>query len=271
VQGTPNDCRTCHQPDGPSAPKLLRMQVFTGPWTHWFWRQDPSGQAVLDDYAAAKGDEMFAGLTHDEIVKSQPGLVNFALFSVGSGTQPNEFVSTPIEQEVIESAPNQPTDNSVPGTSKTWDAIYETAKRGEAIPVPYHDVKVTDPTKLAAMTQAYSDYRAGKIDRQSLPDITDVYVTDPARRAEIGLDTEPGMDGQGVLLQACSQCHNDRMDQTLSRARFNVDLSKIGRAEKDKAIARLQLHEGEPHAMPPAPFRRLSDDARATLIAFLKR
>jgi hypothetical protein len=218
---------------------------------------------------------MFAGLTGEEVVTSQPGLLAFAASAVGSGDQPNAFVSATIEKEVNESANgnggDQPTDNSVPGKSKTWDAIYETAKRGEAIPVPYHDVKVTDPKKLADMTQAYTDYREGRLDRQDLPDLRDIYLDDPMRRAEMGLDTEPGLDGEGVLLQACAQCHNDRLDQTLSRARFQVDLSKLGREEKDKAIARVRIPAGEPHSMPPPQFRRLSDEARERLIDLLKK
>jgi hypothetical protein len=275
LENTPSDCRTCHQPNGPGTQKILRMQELAPPWNHWFWRQAASGQAVLADYAAAKGDEMFAGLTGQEIVTSQPGLLSFALTAVGSGTQPNAFVSATIEKEVNDSANgrggDQPIDNSVPGTSKTWDGIYETAKRGEAIPVPYHDVKVTDPKKLADMTQAYTDYREGRLDRQDLPDLRDVYLDDPMRRAEMGFDTEPGLDGEGVLLQACAQCHNDRLDPTLSRARFQVDLSKIGREEKDKAIARLRIPAGEPHAMPPPQFRRLSDEARSRLIELLQK
>lgn len=275
LENTPVDCRTCHQTNGPGTEKILRMQEVEPPWNHWFWRQAASGQTVLADYMAAKGDEMFAGLNYKEIYSSQPGLLSFALSAVGSGTQPNAFVSATIEKEVDESAAakggDQPVDNSVPGTSKTWDAIYEKSKQGEAIPVPYHDVKVTDPKKLADMTQAYADYREGRLDRQDLPDLREVFLDDPARRAEMGLDTEPGMDGQAVLMQACGQCHNDRLDQTITRARFQVDLSKLDREEKDKAITRLKIPTGEPHAMPPPQFRRLSDEARQRLISLLQK
>lgn len=275
LENTPVDCRTCHQPNGPGTNKILRMQELDPPWNHWFWRQAASGQTVLADYMAAKGDEMFAGLNYQEVYSSQPGLLSFALSAVGSGTQPNVFVSAQIEQEVDESAAamggDQPVDNSIPGKSKTWDAIYEKAKSGEAIPVPYHDVKVTEPKKLADMTKAYTDYREGRLDRQDLPDLREVFLEDPARRAEMGFDTEPGMDGKAVLMQACGQCHNDRLNQEISRARFKVDLSKLDRDEKDKAITRLRIPTGEPHAMPPPQFRRLSDEARERLISLLQQ
>jgi hypothetical protein len=268
------DCRVCHQPNGPGTLKLLRMQEFEPPWNHWLWRQSTSGRAVIDDYYAAKGDEPFAGVPGAEIEKSQPGLLSFALFSVGSQNQPNAFVSTTIEEEVMKSAAeqggDQPTDNSIPGQSATWDAIYDTAKRGDAISVPYHDVKVTDAQKLAQMTQAYVDYSEGRLDREQLPDIRDVYLDDPMRRAEIGFETEPGLDGDGVLMQACAQCHNDRLDQGVSRARFNVDLSMLSREEKDRAVDRVRLPETSPLAMPPARFRALSSEARDRLIDLLQ-
>jgi mono/diheme cytochrome c family protein len=275
IENTPLDCRVCHQPDGPDSPKLLRMQELEPPWNHWLWRQAIGGRAVLDDYKAAKMGEMFGGVPGDKVLLSQPGLLSFALHSVGSENQPNAFVSATIEQEVMESAAaaggNQPTDNSIPGTSPTWQAIYETAKRGEAINVPYHDVKITDAQKLAQMTEAYSDYRDGALDRQLLPDIRDVYLDDPMRRAEMGFETEPGLDGKGVLLQACGQCHNDRLDKTLSRSRFNVDLSKLGRGEKDLAIARIKLDRSAPQAMPPVRFRALSEEGRERLIELLEQ
>lgn len=275
LENTPRDCRVCHQPDGPTTPKLLRMQEVDAPWNHWFWRQATGGRAIIDDYYAAKGDEAFAGVPGDQIVTSQPGLLNFALFSVDSPEQPNKFVSAQIEREVIESAAalggDQPTDNSIPGQSETWKAIYARAKRGEAISVPYHDVKVTDASKLARMIQAYVDYREGRLLREELPDIRDLYPDDELLRAQIGLTTEPGLDGKGVLLQACAQCHNHRLDQGLSRARFDVDLSKLDRTEKAIAITRLQLPPGNPSAMPPALARALSDEGRSRLIELLQR
>ena len=275
LENTPRDCRVCHQPDGPKTPKLLRMQEFEPPWNHWFFHLAASGRAVLEDYYAAKGDEVFAGLPADAIETSEPGLLSSALFFVGSGTQPNPFVSAQIEKEVMASAAalggNQPNDNTVPGRSEVWNAIYERAKRGEAISVPYHDVKVTDASKLAGATQAYVDYRQGRLDRKDLPDLRDVHPDDPMLRAEIGLDTEPGLDANEVLAQACSQCHNDRLNQTLSRARFNPKLSKLARAEKNQAIARLMLPPDDPAVMPPVFARQLTDEARARLIELLGR
>jgi len=272
---TPLDCLVCHQPDGPGTPKLLRMQEIDPPWNHWFFNLSDGGHAMIDDYLAAKGDEPFAGLVGSDVYQSNPGLLSSTLYFAGSGLQPNEFVSAVIEREVKASAAarggNQPMDNSVPGESATWSAIYERAKRGEAISVPYHDVKVTDPGKLARMTQAYTDYREGRLAREELPDIREVYPDDPVLLANMGFATEPGLGGKELVLQACAQCHNDRLDQSVSRARFNVDIGRLSGEQKELATARIMLAADHPGVMPPVRFRTLSDEAKAELIDYLKR
>ena len=137
--------------------------------------------------------------------------------------------------------------------------------------MPYHDVKVTDADKLAVMAEAYSDYRQGRLPPELLPDIREIYPDDPSRLARMGLAADPELDGQGILLQACAMCHNDRLDQTLSRARFNVDLGKVEPEARQRAIARIQLPLDDPGVMPPARFRRLDDDARRRLVELLER
>lgn len=265
------DCATCHQPDGPGTPKLLRMHELQNPWTHWFSQDNPGGRALIDDYVAAKGDERLAGVDSAKILDPRPadleGFVRFA----GSGTQPNEFISADIEREVSASANGQPASNLVPGVSPTWQVNFDRARRGEATPTPYHDVKVTDPAKLARATEAYLAFRSGALDAAALPDLRDVFPDDEALLAEMGTMTSPGATGEAVLLEACSQCHNTRLDQSLSRARFRAELDGVSREEKDIAIQRLRLPPEHPAAMPPARLRTLSETARARAIEALQR
>ena len=273
---TPLDCLVCHQSDGPGTPKLLRMQEFLPPWNHWFFNLTDGGRAMVKDYVAAKGDEPFAGIAGEQqALESNPGLLSSTLYFAGSGTQPNAFVSADIEREVRESAAkqggHQPMDNSVPGYSPTWQAIYERAKRGEAISVPYHDVKVTDPAKLAAMTQAYTDYREGRLPRDELPDISDVYPDDPVLLANMGFVTEPGLPARELLVQACGQCHNDRLDPTVSRARFNVNLRELSRKQRELAASRIMLPDDHPKVMPPRRSRALGKEAKQDLAAYLMK
>jgi hypothetical protein len=274
LMNTVVDCAPCHQPDGPNTAKLLRMQELDNPWTHWFWDQSEGGRALRTDYFAAKGDETLAGMTSDQISKADPTALS-TLVILPNPVQPNKFSSAQIEREVKESAAalggTQPGDNSIPGVSPAWREVYELAKRGDAIPVPYHDVKVSDPAKLAALTEAYRAYRRGEVSAAQLPDLRDVFPDDAQRLAELGIGSEPGLDGQGVLLQACAQCHNPRLDPSLSRARFRADLQGLDRAEKDLAIARLMLPGGDPLAMPPALLHVLTTDARNQAIEALRQ
>ena len=270
LQNTVLDCAPCHQTHGPGTPKFLRMQELRTPWTHWFGLT-PGGQALFADYWAAKGDEMLFGLSADHLMRANPVSLNLQAVYGGPNEQPNPFDSETIEAEVRASAAGQPEDNSVPGESETWLAGYEAARRGEAITFPYHDVKITDPDKLARMTEVYQAYRAGELDRADLPDIRDVLPDDQERLAKMGFATLPGATGEQVLLEACSMCHNERLDQSLSRARFRADLKGLSRAQKDRAIERLRLPATDLHAMPPARLRILTLEARQRAIEALQR
>ena len=275
VSNTVLDCAPCHQPDGPDTPKLLRMHELDPPWTHWFFKPNDGGGALVADYFAAKGDEPLAGMGAGQLEISHPGNLSMIVTFGGSRDQPNVFPSQVIEDEVRASAAAvggmQPLDNSIAGYSETWLGIYRRAQRGEAMTVPYHDVKITDPVKLERMTTAYQAYRAGELPADRLPDIRDVLPDDPQRLAEMGLMTEPGLEGEAVLVQACSQCHNERLDQALSRARFRPDLAAMTREEKDLAIARLMLPPQAAGAMPPPRLKLLTAQARARAIAALQR
>ena len=187
--------------------------------------------------------------------------------------QPNEFLGQAIERELAaephDTMGAEPAHDSILHKSRTWRAAYQRAQRGQAIPVPYPELRVTDPDKLEAMTRAYVDYRTGTLPQDALPDIRDVYPDGPYERAAMGVGTEPGLEPQALFIQACGQCHNERLDPSLSRARFNADVAELSRAQKDSAIQRLQLPPTDIRAMPPIQFRSLSTQARARMLEWL--
>jgi hypothetical protein len=49
----------------------------------------------------------------------------------------------------------------------------------------------------------------------------------------LGSQTEPDATPSEAPVQICGSCHNDVLDQTISRARFNIDLKRIRRDELD--------------------------------------
>lgn len=274
LQNTVWDCATCHQPNGPATVKHIIMQEFNAPFTHWFFRDSEGGDALLTDYLAAHGDAAYGGMDTEQVRVSDPTLLPTLILS-RDATYRGAFDSVRIEQEIKQnSAQNggwQPYDNRVPGVSETWQAAYQNSLQGSALTLPYHDVKVTDPEKLRRATEALQAFSRAELDAEDLPALNDVFPDDPKLLAELGMTTEPGSDGESVLLQACSQCHREPLDPTLSRARFRADLQGMDRAEKDLAIERMRLDPADPLAMPPARARTLTKEARERAIQALMR
>ena len=271
LNNTIADCRQCHigaGHDDPTTgdPLILRMQELEAPHTHWFSAQTTGGQSLLADFHAAHGTaEPYGGIPASLLDKSDPDLMAQFITAAGFANQPNAFPSAKVESEVDQIAPSQPWTNLPTGWSASWASIYTAAETGNAIAVPYHDVKVTDPDRLAAMTTAY------KASQHGVPltaDIREVLLT--SGLVDMGFVPRAGLDGRALLAQECQQCHNSRLDPTLSRDQFLVDkLDQMTRAEKDLAIARLKLSTETRLAMPPPLFRLPNESDRALMIAAL--
>jgi hypothetical protein len=262
------DCLVCHQPGGVNAPVMFRMQEFRNPWTHWMAAFGEGERVLLTDYGRAHGpDEEYAGIPPSLFVQSNPIPVeNF--FKDSGGVEPNEFPSETIEEEIKATNPAQPDDNSTPGISPTWEGLYDRAVRGEVGPPPYHDVKITDVDKLAAMTEAYRAFMAG--DSDDLPDIRDVIRDDAL--SKMSVRPKPGLSGAEIVVHMCAQCHNSRLDAELSRARFDATrLDEMPRDVKDAAIARVQLTREDRFKMPPTFLRELSDEEIELVVQALRR
>jgi hypothetical protein len=263
LDNTLADCRQCHAPDD-SKPQILRMQELEAPFTHWFSMQTDGGRALYHDFHAAHAaGEDYGPIPAALVDKSDPALMAKMITQAGFGDQPNPFHSSAIEAEVKEAAPMQPMMNAPMGESPTWSVAYENAVAGEFIAAPYHDVKVTDPAKLAMMTSAYIQFMSGA--SSDLPDIRDVFLDAGLR--DMGFAPKAGLNGRQMLVQMCQQCHHSKLDLTLSREKFLVDqLDSMSRAEKDVAIARLKLPVDTRLAMPPALFRTITDGERQQMI-----
>lgn len=271
LKNTLVDCRHCHQPDGPGSRPMLRMQELVDPWTHWFHADRPGGAALLEDFVAAHGEsEDYAGIPAKMIRLADGRALEDLVVGQGFGNQPNVFDTETIEREVNRSASMQPKVNVPAGRSSTWERLYEASARGEFIPPPYHDVKVTDPAKLLTATSTYRKVVDGKLSKAELPDIRDVFLDDALEA--MTMRTKKGASGREVLVQACAQCHNPRLDGSISRADFDVTrLDSMTAQQKANAIARLKLPKTDRKHMPPALMRSLSDEALEAAIAELAK
>lgn len=258
IANTTLDCLNCHQPGGPTTQKILRMQELKNPWAHWFYPERPPTLAIVQAFQTAHPSEDYAGIPYQNVSASRP----FALMSLaqnnGFGTQPNAFDTLTIENEIAAS-----------GSSATWQALYANAVAGKDIPPPYF-ANAYDTAKLQAAIAAYQQVQAGTLPRDQMPDLRDVFLD--SALADMSVRPKAGLDGAGILVHMCQMCHNSELDQTLTRARFNVEnLAQMSRAEKDIAIQRLQLPSDDRHAMPPARFKELSAAERQLVIAELQK
>lgn len=273
LKNTILDCRHCHQPNGLKARKFMRMQEVEKPWTHWMEGNLESGQTLIDDFRKAHGStEEYAGIPNALFEQANPpGLQTLLMLRGDEMFQLNPFDSHKIEEEVKASNNKQPIDNTFPGKSATWDVIYKNFVDGKAIAVPYHDVKATDPKKLADMSALYKSAMAGTLQPAAMPDIRNVFPDNPTLLAEMGFRVKPGLSAQGILMNACAQCHNSKLDPGISRSKFNVDLTKMSREAKNLAIKRLQAPDDSLLKMPPRRLRTLSKDEIDKLILLLQK
>ena len=263
------DCRHCHQPNVNFKPGL-RMQELQDPWTHWFRNDRPGGVALFIDYLRVHADEDYGGIPAAIVQKADGRAMEDLVTGAGFGGQPNMFDSEQIEAEVRASASQQPEVNLPAGRSQTGQSLYDAAARGEAIPPPYHDVKVTDPDKLLFASDAYLRYRNGTLAKSDFPDIRRVFLDEALE--DLNFRPKTGFTGKQILIQACAQCHNPLLDQGISRAKFDVSkLDTMDRASKDKAIARMLMPRSELGHMPPAIFRSLPKEALDLAVAELKK
>ncbi|MEY4510368.1 MAG: hypothetical protein RLZZ450_2490 [Pseudomonadota bacterium] len=272
LKNTSSDCRQCHQRKMESP--ILLMRELNGPWTHFFAHDrddvpdvvypEPSGRDLVRDYRLAKGDEAYAAMS----ISIVRGTIGLALETRIPFRQPLLFEGTTILNERWPEGGNGA--QAAPNRSPTWDRAYEAFKRGEQLALPYFATRPTDPGKLAALSDAYRRYRSGSLRAEELPDLSDIYPDDPRTRAEIGLQTEPGATPAQALVQACGSCHNDVLDQTITRAHFSIDLSRMSLAEREQAIARIERPTDSMGAMPPPETRQLDPEVRAKLAAYLR-
>jgi hypothetical protein len=270
LKNTPSDCRLCHQ-RGPG-PATLLMRELRAPWTHFFGLgsgvQDydagsgAPGTDLARDYALAKGSESYAGIPAAFMSHTAGATLQLSV----DNAQPIEFDAPSIEAEL-----EAKTARGEPRRSATWDQAFAAFKRGDQLALPHFEPRPTDPGKQAALSAAYTRYLRGEISAQALPDLADIFPDDARVRAEIGLQTEPDATPAETLIQACGPCHNDVLDQTISRARFNVALARMSRAELDLAITRIMLPVGDPAVMPPKGMRQIDPAAKQKLSDYLKQ
>lgn len=268
LKNTAMDCTSCHQPGGPNTAKRLLMVETQDPWSHWFHKNRPCGKTLLDDFKAAHTVASYAGLTPIEIENSDPNKLqafveNNGFFGVQFGN--NIYDSSQILFETGLS-PGQPVSNATPGTSASWQALYDQRVSGAnqlqfgGTALPYHDCKQSDPTKLAAATANYIGVVNGTLPKSASMNLAEVNLSTPKALAERFLTPALGLQtAQQIVKNACLSCHNSNLDQSIPRAIFNAqDLSRNSSAVYTAAINRIKRGHTDVRRMPPPNFMELN-------------
>jgi hypothetical protein len=111
---------------------------------------------------------------------------------------------------------------------------------------------------------------AGTEPAEELLDPRDVITDDTA--VALGFRPRPEADAAEILHSVCQRCHNDRLDQSLSRANFNATRpDELTPEQKANAIDRINRPVGVAGHMPPSRFATLPDGAKQTLLEFLAK
>ena len=274
------DCNTCHQPAGPGTEKLLLAHQATEPWTHWFpsfaistQGDTPSSIELTPHFLAMHGDEdRYGGIPIELLTPPNPNASGIVLqqlldnyWGIKGGPpngmtpqgQPHTFDSAAIEADIAS------------GSTATWDAYYAETLTGDRLPVPWHDHDITDPALRDAAVASYTAVLAGSDPPESLVDPRAVLA--PQTEAELGMRPREGASAEEILHHVCQRCHNDELDQTLTRARFNAERpAELTAEQKTAALARLTQPEGSKAQMPPHRFATLPEAEKQTLIDFME-
>jgi hypothetical protein len=278
LANTSLDCAQCHQQQGPGTRKVLLNQTYGYDWGHWAIRGTLIDESVVlcDKFSEAHAaDEDYAGIPNAYLGCTKgPGLNDIGGPSIGGPQAIDQFlydngfaldlenayagkVGKAIFSEVKTANPQQPELNVPIGVSAIWQNLFDSYVPGQSLEVPYHDLLNTDPQKLSAAIDAYRGVMAGTRPKSELPDLGDLLLE--AGLADMSIRPQPGLSGRQILTAMCQQCHNSTLDQSLSRAHFDVQkLDQMSRAQKDEAIRRLQLPPTSARHMPPRRFHELS-------------
>ncbi|MFO0636738.1 MAG: c-type cytochrome [Nannocystaceae bacterium] len=277
----PLDCLVCHQPDGPEGPRLLLMQQAEDPWLHWFpgisiasGSDTASATSLLPLFLEMHGQEdSYGGIPIAAVTPPNPtasGIVMAQMLeiylSITGGPAPG---LTPMGQEHAFDSATIEAELAV-GSTATWDGYYAQTLTGARLPVPYHHHDVTDPTLREGAVASYQALLAGEPETDEMIDPREVFAE--ATEVALGFRPRPQADAEEILHAVCQRCHNERLDQTLSRARFDAsEPAALTPEQKAAAIDRLMREPGEPGAMPPRRFATLPEAARQQLVEYLQQ
>jgi mono/diheme cytochrome c family protein len=286
LENTALDCLQCHEHGlrtSTSRRRSLLMFQLNSMWMHWLynvnffrgWTDNPADQgpfhAMLAQYVAAHATpeeplgETFGGIPGGALHAARPKSLEDLIEANGFG---NGFDSTAYAPDGADIGLLE--NNRARGLffEYAWEELYELSLHGLLIAPPGRGEKPFNSAKLETLISDYSAYRNGL--SAEFPDLTNVYAESDL--SAVGLRVHPGLSPPEILVQACSQCHHDGLNQDITRARFKLGPiargrpgSSLGDHFSNLDVAGLQMLQQRINlpadhlaAMPPARFRTLT-------------
>lgn len=276
LRNTPADCLQCHEsggPDGPSFRSLLFHEI-ERPWPHMMQTVGfdlVDNPPFFDDFESELDNKLafleanpvgtrFAGIPVSGVVNySSPQLLEGAMVrrGLGDGFDPSSKSVDP--------------DDSSRFRRYTLDELQALNEDGAIIQFPtQRSGELMDPDKKATALASIAAFRAGEAD--DIVSLADVFPDGhEAEYERLSLRVKPGASGAEIIRQACTQCHNPRRDQTISRARFDALLLEEMSVDALRlAQERITLDVDDEAVMPPTRFRTLDAAERDRAVAYLQ-
>ncbi len=275
LRNTIFDCAVCHEHgyrDAAVRRKGPLMFELNGLWPHWLynnghfpgWEGRPEGPGPFHEnlftYVAAHETEAepisepYSGIPGPNVFESRPMSLEDLIEGNGFG---NGFDRSAYRDK-----------GRGDGMNDLGDDILRTlARAGLLITPPAKADNPFEPGRLAAAVAALKAHRTGAA--PELADITDVF--DPESLHLAGLGVHPGASAPEILVEACTQCHHEALDQSVTRARFSLELPVLSDVTVTEAIRRLELPATHHKAMPPHRLRELLPAERERVVAWLRQ
>lgn len=265
------DCTNCHQPGGHGTQKKLRMAEASLPWTHWMSSDTECGKSLTSDFETAhSGEGFYAGIPLQLFSRMKAENLEFFVNNNGfkGRTHGNDFYNSfQIESEITEN-PDV--------LSPTWFEEYERRNlflgldSFGGVSMPYSKCKQSDPDRLNSFTKKYRAAASGQASLSSVPMLNKVNKDSETDLRDRGLLAANHLDDRQLLERACLPCHNSRVDSSISRSKFNVELLGANSLETiDRAIERVRMSDDDLEKMPPRLFLNLLDTEKQRLISYL--
>lgn len=295
LENTSLDCAVCHQPMGVGTPKVPRLQEISNSWTHWFpvhpaqqgggWSsggggtvgvppQDPgthgtrSSEVLWNMFIEMHGsDPTYGGVPLEELQASAagPDIETFVRTFINARELPPELSIPPFgsgaDSDFFLDSPSM----EVNGAASSWSTEYERVAQGDRLPLPSYKIDITSDLDRQEAIDSYKAVMDGVAPAEELVHPSNAIAYDSM--VEMSVVPREDATAEEILSHMCARCHNGKLDQSLSRARFDAtSLGELTAFDRLTIADRVQRSHEDKLMMPPRRFATMPAWAVARVV-----